>query len=532
MSESSNELKKKILAGKQALSNNYIDLAIQAFQEALNARIPESTSQNSLIGIAQAYLLLALGIKGEQEDDSTAIQMKEALELLPNEVNQLNAYIFLLMDIGKGLQKISFFISSILVYKKSLQYAKTQGTERDLRAISTISWKLAFSYQNIGNVEYAAKLYRIAADLEEDQKAAITLYHSSAYQHYKAEMKEEALNILETAFDKAGILKQTDLQNEIAEFQGIISFEIFESQKQKESSSQNYEYLELAFDKFTFVNNSEWLAKIESERALLSAQTEGDRDISATSEWSAEPEPTEWSAEPKTTKSEEAPSIEKPTSKTMAFENNLRDTIKTSIDISSPNSRSAMAFLDESTRMLDEFSKLTSENIGDNEEITELHQADLALSDEKPLDRGFQSVSSYDRLFTSPEMNSTEEPSSSIIQSDDSKIDKLEPTTPIVGVRGEVSSRLQNAGWIVQSNNISNTAKGSDPDIIAEKGLVRKKRKMIFFAEHVADAEICSFLLQNNLETGEKYVFLLSGDPKKAKISKKVKIITRVDQIF
>ena len=106
MSESSNELKKKILAGKQALSNNYIDLAIQAFQEALNARIPESTSQNSLIGIAQAYLLLALGIKGEQEDDSTAIQMKEALELLPNEVNQLDAYIFLLMDIGKGLQKI------------------------------------------------------------------------------------------------------------------------------------------------------------------------------------------------------------------------------------------------------------------------------------------------------------------------------------------------------------------------------------------------------------------------------------------
>ena len=522
MSDSSNELKKKILTGKQALSNNYIDLAIQAFQEALNAQIPESTSQNSLIGIAQAYLLLALGIKGEQEDDSTALQMTDALALLPDKVNQIEAYIFLLMDIGKGLQKISFFISSILVYKKSLKYAQTQGTERDLKTISTVSWKLAFSYQNIGNLEYAAKLYRIAADLEEDQQAAITLYHSSAYQHYKAGMKEEALNILQTAFDKAGILKQTDLQNEIAEFQGIISFEIFESQKQNESSSQNFEYLDLAFDKFTFINNSEWLTRIESERALLSAQTEKDRVISATSEW----------IEPETTKSEKTPSIGIPTSKTMAFENNLRDTIKTSIDISSPNSRSAMEFLDESTRMLDGFSKLTSESIGSTEEITELHQADLALSDEKPSEEGFQSVSSYDRLFSSDELISTKEPSSSILHSNESKIDKIEPTTPIIGVRGELSSRLQNAGWMVQTNNISNAAKGSDPDIIAEKGLVRKKRKMIFFAEHVADAEICSFLLQNHLETGEKYVFLLSGDPKKAKISKNIKIVTRVDQIF
>jgi tetratricopeptide (TPR) repeat protein len=532
MSDSSNELKKKILTGKQALSNNYIDLAIQAFQEALNARIPESTSQNSLIGIAQAYLLLALGIKGEQEDDSTAMQMTEALALLPDEVKQLEGYIFLLMDIGKGLQKISFFISSILVYKKSLFYAQKQGTEKDLKLISTISWKLAFSYQNIGNVEYAAKLYRIAADLEEDQKAAITLYHSSAYQHYKAGMKEEAMNILQTAFDKAGILKETALQNEIAEFQGIISFEIYESQKQNESSSLNFEYLELAFDKFTFVNNSEWLTRIESERALLSTQTEKGQVISATSEW-VEPETTrsEW-IEPETTKSEKSPSIEIPTSKTMAFENNLKETIKTSLDISSPNSRSAMEFLDESTRMLDEFSKLTSESIGSTEEITELHQADLALSDGKPLEEGFQSVSSYNRLFSSDELISTEEPSSSTIHSNESKIDKIEPTTPIIGVRGELSSRLQNAGWMVQTNNISNAAKGSDPDIIAEKGLVRKKRKMIFFAEDVTDAEICSFLLQNNIETGEKYVYLLSGDPKKAKISKKIKIITRVDQIF
>ncbi|MHA2074964.1 MAG: hypothetical protein ACW97X_10120, partial [Candidatus Hodarchaeales archaeon] len=68
MVDSSDELTKKLLTGRQALSNNYIDLAIQAFQEAVNAGISESTSQNSLIGIAQAYLLLGLGIKGEKED--------------------------------------------------------------------------------------------------------------------------------------------------------------------------------------------------------------------------------------------------------------------------------------------------------------------------------------------------------------------------------------------------------------------------------------------------------------------------------
>ena len=108
MSDTSNELEEKILTGKQALSNNYIDLAIQAFQEALNIEIPESSSQNTLIGIAQAYLLLALGIKGEQDDDTTALQMKDALALLPEKVNQIEAYVFLLTDIGKGLQKISF----------------------------------------------------------------------------------------------------------------------------------------------------------------------------------------------------------------------------------------------------------------------------------------------------------------------------------------------------------------------------------------------------------------------------------------
>jgi tetratricopeptide (TPR) repeat protein len=525
MVDSSDELTKKLLTGRQALSNNYIDLAIQAFQEAVNAGISESTSQNSLIGIAQAYLLLGLGIKGEKEDKAVVIQINKALKLLPDETSQFRTYISLLMDIGEGLQNISFFESSSVIYEKSLQYAKTQGSEVDLKTISTISWKLAFSYQNMGKIKSAAKLYRIAADLEQDPKAAVTLYYSSAYQYYKTGMKEEALNIFQTAFDKAGILKLKDLQNEIAEYQGLISFELFKTQDPNELSRPEFEYLDLAFEKFTFTNDSDWLAKIESERALISAQIEQTNVTPNTFERIDQ-------AEPYTSK--KLDSYEIPTTKTTIVEKESTEMIESSVEVFSPISSEVKEILDETTRTLNNLTILTSESIESTKEIAELHQADLALNDDKPSKEEFQSVSSYDRLFSSAELSSTEDSRSSDLQVDSSKIDASEQQTPMLGapMLSEVSTRLQNAGWIVHTNNISNDTKSSDPDIIAEKGLVRKKKKMIFFAEDVSDAEICSFLLQSNLETGEKYVFLLSGDPKKAKVSKKVKLVTQVDQIF
>ena len=158
MSDASNIIEGKIVAGKQALSNNYIDIAIQAFQEALNVANPESSSQNSLIGIAQAYLLLASGIKGEKDDKSTVPQIAEALDLLPAETNQIKTYISLLMDIGKELQRITFFESSGIVYKKALKYSQIQGAKGDIATISAISWNLGFSYQKAGKMESAAKL--------------------------------------------------------------------------------------------------------------------------------------------------------------------------------------------------------------------------------------------------------------------------------------------------------------------------------------------------------------------------------------
>ncbi|MHA2246100.1 MAG: hypothetical protein ACXADY_14145 [Candidatus Hodarchaeales archaeon] len=518
MPDSSNIIKEKIFTGKKALSNNSIDLAIQTFQEALNTSIPKDSSQNSLLGIAQAYLLLALGTKGTQEDNSTAILMTEALNLLPSETNKLEAYIFILMDIGKGLQKISFFKSSSIVFKTTLQFAQTQGAaERDIKLISIISRNLAFSYQKRGKIKPAAKLYRIAADLEQKPEDAITLYRSSAFQYYKAGMKDEALNIFQTAFDKAGILQQTDLQNEIAGFQGEISFEIFQTRDPSDLSSPDLEYLDLAHEKFTFLNDLDWLARIENERLLLSTQT---KDKISDSEKIIHSE---------ASLSENQPPVEIPISNTITFGEKSIEMNVPSVQNSSLFSKSAMEFLNESTRMLNNFAKLTSENIEFEEEIDELRLADKALSDDS------FTGNSYDRLFSRSEKSiSTEDSIKSNIQSDNSIPSAIEQETPITAAPklSEVSNRLQQAGWIVQTNDISNKAKNPEPDIIAEKGLVRKKRKMIFFAEDVSDAEICSFLLQSSSETGEKFVFLLSGDPKNANISKKVKLVTRVDQIF
>lgn len=361
MFDSSNAIKEKIFTGKQALANDYIDLANQAFQEALNASIPEGPSQNSLIGIAQVYLLLAQGTKGTQEDKSTATQITEALSLLPPETNKLESYIFLLIDIGEGFQKISFFESSSVIYQKTLQYAQTQGAKQNIRTISKISKNLAFSYQKIGKIESAAKLYRIAADLEEEPEEALTYYRSSAYQYYQAGMKDEALNIFQTAFDKAGILQQTELQNEIAGFQGIISYEIFKAKDPIDLSSPDLEYLNLAYEKFSYLNDLDWLARIEKERVLLSSQTKNEI--------------------PEAIESEKQPSIEIPISSSITFEK---------------KSSEMNEFLDESTRTLNSFAKLSSERIESKEEIEELHLADKLLSDDKTV-IGSGTINSYVR---------------------------------------------------------------------------------------------------------------------------------------
>jgi len=521
MSDASNIIEGKIAAGKQALSNNYIDIAIQAFQEALNVANPEGSSQNSLIGIAQAYLLLASGIKGEKDDKNTVPQITEALDLLPAETHQIKIFISLLMDIGKELLRINFFESSGIVYRKALRYAQIQGAEGDIATISGISWNLGFSYQKTGKIESAAKLYKIAADLEQRPEDALTLYRSSAFHYYQSGKKDEALNTFQTAFDKAGVLKQNDVQNEIATFQGRIAFEIYKTRKTGDPSSQNLQYLDLALEKFKFSNDLEWIERIKKIQDLLSKLKSPESDSTIT-------------IQPKVITTRNHSSVDAPVQDT-PIEGSSDDMALPTIGGPSNVSRSMRGFLDDSTRTLENFAKISSEDAEPDEEIEELHHADIALSEGSLTKLKTQSIDSYDRLFPTSEKTIHEEESITAEalsgSSNDSTIEQLSPVGDISKF-SEVSSRLQQAGWIIQANNISSNTKNPEPDILAEKGMVRKQRKMIFFAEDVADAEICSFLLQSNQTPGEKYVFLLSGNPSKAKISPKVKLVTRVDQIF
>ncbi|MCK5344577.1 MAG: hypothetical protein KAR20_14285, partial [Candidatus Heimdallarchaeota archaeon] len=103
---------------------------------------------------------------------------------------------------------------------------------------------------------------------------------------------------------------------------------------------------------------------------------------------------------------------------------------------------------------------------------------------------------------------------------------------PEGNIRYEVGRRLQRAGWSVHLNFSTDIHQGAEPDILAEKGLIRKKKMLIFFAEHVPDAEICAFLLQSNSEAGERVIYLLEGNPSEADVSSHVKIINRIDQLF
>jgi hypothetical protein len=103
---------------------------------------------------------------------------------------------------------------------------------------------------------------------------------------------------------------------------------------------------------------------------------------------------------------------------------------------------------------------------------------------------------------------------------------------PQENIRALVVGRLQKAGWAVELNFDNFTQKGVEPDVLAVKGLVRKHRMLIYFAENPADAEICSFLLQSNPRSGEKIIFLLDGSPGEADVSKEIKLVTQINQLF
>ncbi|MFW9853227.1 MAG: hypothetical protein ACFFDS_09800 [Candidatus Thorarchaeota archaeon] len=636
MNELRTELNQALEQGKQALAKNDNDKAIQAFEKAAQIASEASPALNSIIGISFAYAALAHGKKG---NNTIALEyINTATEFFP--VNPINPIVYaqLLLGLGIEFQQIEFYECSIVILKNALVMAKSKTIKADLEVISLVARNLAFSYNKIGNNVSSAKLYRIAADLEDEPQTAIDLYRNSAYLYYQEKMKEFTLDILQTAFDKAGILGDTSCQMEIAHFQGLVSNEISSSYIQRGYLEKAIAYLDLCNEKFTFTGNSLWIIRSLYEKAIVLERIgkdwqrnkvleelikyeitdqnreyilkaillliihalEGDhyskadfyiQQISKTQLQHINPQLSqkileiqkmleisrnrgqihadlhfkrkdldlpidellpeettplqEISDEKEKLTSLQAPKLDITVSRPIMSHRMKQPTVEVLQELFEI-SEETQPSIAEQEPLLTTSQKQVPTEITQEEEVSDTideYDQEKTIALER-LFRAHQipqeSINSIpsdplipQRPFSEVEYSTPEEPISESMQ------DQLQTTsfsTTMVSqdenIRSEVVSRLQRAGWAVELNFTNLTQRGAEPDIIATKGLIRKTRKFIFFAENPADAEICSFLLQSNPERGEKLIFLLNGNPRDANVSVVVKLVTQIGQLF
>jgi len=666
MSELSTELNQKIMAGKQAFKENNLDLAMKSFSEAYIIADNAQPPLKSIVGISQAYLALIETSKGVKDDILEKVYA--AIDYFPENPSNPLAYVSILMDIGLGFQRNSHFECSIIVLKKALDFTKNKSLKDNLETTSVVSRILAYSYHKVGNSSSAAKLFRIAADLTDKPTLAIDLYRNAAYLYYRVERKEDALNILQTAYDKTGIIEDFTTQTRIADFQGTIAYEIFNHYYQRDYIDMAMEYLDLAQEKFESIKDEFWIIKLLYEKAMVYERLDkiwqrnktldtitsfdlnneneeyiikaillltvhelegdhysqaeyylkqipstkymqlnqtlrqkiddlkvlleksrkrtqiystiklsrGDLELPVDQLVSEEQTLTENQIQTKTILNNEVSNLLAGTELEDRFKREtniplqkLVSEIKTSSSRLDPSSESTteLAAIESSASQealaaelkapsvdvlqdLFDSSKGISEpeiRIGtiQNEPVDENIQESVSISPITPVTVKTQdNTSALERLFTAHQQNPEQEtPISSDYESINDEIETLiesplqlsstpQSTEEIVNDPSTISKQLQKAGWTVQINFASSTRRGSEPDIIAEKGLIRKHRKLIFFAENPADAEICSFLLQTNPESGEKIIFLLQGDPQDVTISYGIKVVTRINQLF
>ncbi len=645
------ELNQRIKVGKQAFKENNFDLAIKSFSKALSIANETKPPLKSIIGISNAYLALIDSYKGIGDDILEKVYT--AIDYFPEKPSNPLAYVSILIDIGFGFQKISLYECSIIILKKALDLAKNQTSNDNLEDISIVSRILAYSYYKVGNSSSAAKLFRIAADLTDKPTVAIDLYRNAAYLYYQVERKEDALNILETAFDKAGIIEDFTAQKTIANFQGIISFEIFKYYQQKNYIETSIEYLKLALLKFELINDDFWKIKLlyekaivyekmnkiwqrnkilktishyklnkENEEYIIKAillltvhELEGDhlaqaeyylRQIPSKKYDQLDPalrqkihelnnvlkksmERVQIQSRLKFSRTDLDLPVEEliPEEKTtlMIDEQEKESVLESNIPIEDffsdiKSSSSMLSSLEEITISKSPDTSVSPPNLFTNlkapsiealhdlfESSDEIHQRtseqDLTkvviqneILEEAPREvvtpispitpksvAEQENAQALERLFTAHQQ--LEEPTSHIsYEQIDEEIPLLShqvsvqdssttlDTQEVVHNPSTIIRQLQKAGWTVQLNFTSSTRRGAEPDIIAEKGLIRKNKKLIFFAENPTDAEICSFLLQTNPESGEKIIFLLRGDPRDANISYGIKVVTQINQLF
>ncbi|MHA2363684.1 MAG: hypothetical protein ACXAC7_06985 [Candidatus Hodarchaeales archaeon] len=112
--------------------------------------------------------------------------------------------------------------------------------------------------------------------------------------------------------------------------------------------------------------------------------------------------------------------------------------------------------------------------------------------------------------------------------------ERIEDETPaeqdFFQIRNQIANYLISNGYEVQLDETP--FRGTITiDIIASKGKVRKKKRFLMVANHPPEASISVNLLRGLTETGKKYVFLQSGDPRLVSTTKAVKIVTDTSEI-
>ena len=601
-------LGQRIKRGKQALDEDEFDLAINAFEEAISIAKNMSPSLDNIIGVSLGNIALALGHLGKKNQAlEYTLGVSEYFIKIPEKIE---IYTSILHSLGIDFQKLGLYDCSIILLKVTLNLARKIATENDPSLVSTVTRQLAFSYSEMNNLSVSAKLFRISADIEEQASIAIDLYKNAAYLYYKSSEREEALNILETAFEKAGIIGDSENQQEISKFQVTISYEIMKRFAENGLLSQAIAYSEVCLRKCRFLGDNSWTIKILYEAALI---LQADEKIWLRNKHLKEIIADATSSDTELIKQKailllavhfletsnfgEAflylqqlpfneikhtfPDLAQKLAEifTILEKSQQREQIHANIHFSRKEldlpvedlllegeEKEGERFSEPekpSSLKLEEFSSRMKENqklrVLKPPSIESLQ--DLFDTDQPDLDEDEPDLIEYvEPLIPLEESSEVEDLSLQLEEAQNSQIFSAHQTHPASAVAGdanlqvqgreleepipentvdsheniqyEVGRRLQKAGWSVQLNFSSNISHGSEPDIVAEKGLIRKKKKLVFFAKSVPDAEICSFLLQSNVETGERIIFLHEGNPRSANVSLDVKVITRIDQLF
>ena len=600
------QLGQQITRGKQALDEEKFDLAIKAFDEAISIAKNMSPALDNIIGVSLGNIALALGHQGKKNQSlEYTLRVSEYFHKIPEKIE---VYTSILHALGIDFQKLGLFDCSIIILKVTLSLARKIATESDPSLVSTITRQLAFSYSEMNNLSVSAKLFRISADIEEQASIAIDLYKNAAYLYYKLSEREEALNILETAFEKAGIIGDTENQKEITKFQITISYEILKRFAENGLIQQAIAYSEICLRKCRFLGDNSWTVKILYETALI---FQADDKIWLRNKHLKEILAEEIASDTRLIKQKailllavhfletknygEAflylqqlpfdeikqlfPDLAQKLVEisTVLEKSQIREQIHANIHFSRKDLDLPVEELLLETEEEEGFSEPEKPSSLELEEFSTRIRENQRIRDLKP-----PSIESLQELFDTDQLDSTQEESELLeyvesvtpteettrieegdiqfrearnsqifsahqhypvsAETDHSSLNVLNQQTEDptlrstveshVDIQYEVGRRLQKAGWSVQLNFSSNISQGSEPDIVAEKGLIRKKKKLIFFAESVPDAEICSFLLQSNLETGERIIFLHEGNPRDANVSLNVNVITRIDQLF